>query len=74
MKAKFAKNIGVPKKMNLKTAHIQIVQDNINPEFTIKKESWINPRLTSPMQESKIEKQRAFKMHSNCLTSDLSMC
>jgi hypothetical protein len=45
LKVKFAKHIGVSRMMQLKGQHKEIVQQNIRPEFSVVKDSWVNPKL-----------------------------
>lgn len=70
LKMKFAKHLGVPRMIQLKDQHKSIVEENIRPEFSIVKQSWINPRLMEPRQASQVEEklqeaQTLKQMHTN---------
>ena len=57
LKIKFAKHLGVPRMIQLKDQHKSIVEENIRPEFSIIKQSWVNPRLMEPRQVSQVEEK-----------------
>ena len=51
MKLKFAHQVGLPRNLNMRYEHKNIVQENIKPEKSVVDDSWKNPKLTSPRHQ-----------------------
>lgn len=75
LKMQFAKQLGVPRMLQLKDQHKQIIGQNIRPEFQVVKDAYVNPKHTEPRSASqlfdKLQEAKSIKtMHQRTLSQN----